>query len=164
MSLTIFDNMFTIRVYGIVINQKGEVLLTDEYRMGQRMTKFPGGGLQYGEGTLDCLRREFAEELGCIPLNFRHFYTTDYFQPTALIHPPKQLISIYYEVDIERLDALPVTGKVFDFEEVEGAQTFRWVPLALFTAGDVTFPVDKKVAEMIRNRAMDQGRAAVTSP
>jgi 8-oxo-dGTP pyrophosphatase MutT (NUDIX family) len=49
--------MFNIRVYGLVIRQ-GKVLLTDEIRFGIPMTKFPGGGLKPGEGTVDCLRRE----------------------------------------------------------------------------------------------------------
>jgi 8-oxo-dGTP diphosphatase len=141
--------MFTIRVYGIVVNRKGEILLTDEYRMGQRMTKFPGGGLHYGEGTLECLKREFQEELDRVPFNIRHFYTTDFFQPTALITPPKQLISIYYEVDIEHVETIPVTERVFDFDEVEGAQTFRWIKTEHLNASVLTFPIDQKVAEML---------------
>jgi len=44
------------------------------------MTKFPGGGLQFGEGTIDCIKREFREELGCEIGVLKHFYTTDYFQ------------------------------------------------------------------------------------
>jgi hypothetical protein len=41
---------FNIRVYGLLINKQQEVLVTDEYRIGMYMTKFPGGGLEYGEG------------------------------------------------------------------------------------------------------------------
>ena len=142
--------MFTIRVYGILINEKEEVLLTDEFRMGKRMTKFPGGGLQYGEGTIDCLKREFIEELGQEPFNIKHLYTTDYYQSTALVDPPRQLISIYYTLDVEAPGRIEVTEKIFDFEDVEGAQTFRWVPLIALSPDDVTYPVDKKVAGMIR--------------
>lgn len=142
--------MFTIRVYGILINEKEEVLLTDEFRMGKRMTKFPGGGLQYGEGTVDCLKREFMEELRQEPFNIKHLYTTDYYQPTALVDPPRQLISIYYTLDVEAPERIEVTEKIFDFKDVEGAQTFRWVPLKELSHDAVTYPVDKKVASMIR--------------
>ncbi len=37
--------IFNIRVYALLINEKNEVLITDEFRFGKEMTKFPGGGL-----------------------------------------------------------------------------------------------------------------------
>ncbi|GAJ02545.1 unnamed protein product, partial [marine sediment metagenome] len=49
---------FVVRVYGLIINDKKEVLLTDEYQLGMKMTKFPGGGLEFGEGPVDCIKRE----------------------------------------------------------------------------------------------------------
>ena len=58
------NTRFTIRVYGILLNERQEVLLSDESYMGYRFTKFPGGGLEYGEGTVDCLKREIREETG----------------------------------------------------------------------------------------------------
>nr|MCU0376467.1 NUDIX domain-containing protein [Chitinophagaceae bacterium] len=56
--------MFNVRVYGILINEQGELLVADEKIRGGYYTKFPGGGLEFGEGTRDCLVREFQEELG----------------------------------------------------------------------------------------------------
>ena len=53
---------FNIRVYGIVI-QNGEILLSNEHYGEHEFVKFVGGGLQQGESTIDCLRREFKEEL-----------------------------------------------------------------------------------------------------
>ncbi len=80
------NTRFTIRVYGIILNDRNEVLLSDESYRGHRFTKFPGGGLEYGEGTLDCLRREIREETGCRIEILRHLYTTDFFQE-SLFHP-----------------------------------------------------------------------------
>ena len=56
--------MFSIRVYGILINEQRQVLVSDELIHGMKITNFPGGGLEPGEGTRDCLKREFMEETG----------------------------------------------------------------------------------------------------
>lgn len=72
--------MFNVRVYGILINEKKQVLVSDEYIRGQYYTKFCGGGLEFGEGTRDCLKREFLEEMNLNIEVTRHLYTTDFFQ------------------------------------------------------------------------------------
>lgn len=75
------EGSFNIRVYAIIFNANSDsILLSDEFRMGMRMSKFPGGGLHYGEGTIDCLMREAIEEFGEEIEIVSHFYTTDYFQ------------------------------------------------------------------------------------
>ena len=51
-----------VRVYGILIHEN-KLLVSDEYIKGMKITKLPGGGLEHGEGTIDCLKREFKEEL-----------------------------------------------------------------------------------------------------
>src|SRR5438128_11218936 len=86
---------FNVRVYGILINEKKQVLVSDEFIRGNYYTKFPGGGLEFGEGTRDCLRREFKEEMNLEVEVGDHIYTTDFFQLSAF-HPGQQIISIYY--------------------------------------------------------------------
>ena len=87
--------MFNIRVYGILINENNQLLVSDEYIRGEYYTKFPGGGLEFGEGTRDCLKREFKEEMDLDVEIGEHIYTTDYFQMSAF-NPEHQIISIYY--------------------------------------------------------------------
>ncbi|MCF8302118.1 MAG: NUDIX domain-containing protein [Bacteroidales bacterium] len=143
---------FNIRVYGIYIENR-ELLVTDEFRLGIRMTKLPGGGLQLGEGTIDCLRREAREELNTEIEVLEHFYTTDYFQPTRLLHSTQQLISIYYRIELHKPFGFNISQKPFDFEkDIDGAQSFRFIPLEKLGPDTMTMPVDKKVAEMIRER------------
>jgi ADP-ribose pyrophosphatase YjhB (NUDIX family) len=141
---------FIIRVYGIILNEYNEVLLTDEYRQGMKMTKFPGGGLHFGEGPIDCLRREFREECNGQEIkNIRHFYTTDFFQE-AFFYENHQLISIYYLAALNGPVAFRITGKLFDFEKMEdGSQCFRWLNLKDASPGMLTFPVDKLVLSML---------------
>src|SRR3954447_10752767 len=89
--------MFSIRVYGILRDSKNRVLVSDEYIRGNYYTKFPGGGLELGEGTRDCLKREFKEEMNLEVEVGEHIYTTDYYQVSAF-NPAHQIISIYYFV------------------------------------------------------------------
>ncbi|HRP88496.1 MAG TPA: NUDIX hydrolase [Edaphocola sp.] len=129
---------FNVRVYGIAINSKNEVLLSYEQYKGFEFTKFPGGGLEYGEGTLAGLKREFEEEIGIEPFNFRHFYTTDFFQKSVV--NDTQIISIYYLVDLPNYQQVPQhsdTGTLF-FQKI--------VPQLLDI---VNLPIDKEVAKML---------------
>ena len=139
---------FVIRVYGIVINARQEVLITDEFQLGMKMTKFPGGGLQFGEGPIDCLKREFREECNGQEIkNIRHFYTTGFFQK-ALFFENHQLISIYYLADLAEPLKFSITDKPFDFEEMKnGNQSFRWVQLKNLKTDELSFPIDKFVAK-----------------
>jgi 8-oxo-dGTP diphosphatase len=141
---------FIIRVYGIVFNDKNEVLLTDEFQLGMKMTKFPGGGLQFGEGTTECLVREFKEECNGQELeNIRHYYTTDYFQK-ALFFENHQLISIYYLTDLIMPLRFKISEKPFDFEKPEnGSQSFRWANLTETTYDELSFPIDKVVFQQL---------------
>ncbi len=148
-------SQFNIRVYGLLIDD-GKILLTDEYRLGIFMTKFPGGGLRYGEGTIDCLKREFLEELKMPVEIISHFYTTDFFQPTLLLPSPMQLINIYYLVRAEKPYPFKATDKKNDFRDIaDGAQCFRWVALKELTEEEMTLPVDKVVARMLKDMTRD---------
>lgn len=143
------EKRFNIRVYGILINDNNEILITDEIRMGMQMTKFPGGGLIHGEGTIGCIKREFKEELNIEIDVVKHFYTTDYFQASAF-NSNDQLISIYYIVKPTSPLNIKLKNK-FEFEEkTEGAQLFRWIKINDLQESDFTFPIDKKVAELLK--------------
>lgn len=141
---------FVIRVYGLIINGKNEVLLSDEFQMEMKMTKFPGGGLELGEGTIDCLKREFNEECNGQELDdIHHFYTTDFYQK-AFFFENHQLISIYYTAKLVDPIKFSVSEKSFDLKKMEnGNQSFRWVKIKQLTENDLTFPIDKIVARKL---------------
>ena len=50
--------LFNVRVYGVLLDDEKRLLVSDEFIRGQYITKLPGGGLEIGEGTRDCLQRE----------------------------------------------------------------------------------------------------------
>jgi ADP-ribose pyrophosphatase YjhB (NUDIX family) len=149
--------MFNLRVYGILINNKKQVLVSDEFIRGKYYTKFPGGGLELGEGTRDCLKREFKEEMNLQVDIGEHIYTTDYYQ-TSAFNPDHQIISIYYFVNALEPITAPLRIKEFDFdedqmkiyEEVKEIETFRFIDWHLFSADSLTLPIDKIVADIIK--------------
>ena len=108
--------MFTIRVYGILINEAKQVLVSDEYIRGGYYTKFPGGGLELGEGTRDCLQREFIEEMNLKVAVGDHIYTTDIYQRSAF-NNAHQIVAIYYLVQALEPILTPLKTIPFDFDE-----------------------------------------------
>ena len=141
---------FTIRVYGLIINTRNEVLVSDEFQLNMKMTKFPGGGMHFGEGTVDCLKREMREECDQEIEGMEHFYTTDFYQK-ALFGDDYQLISIYYSARLKEPVQLRVSTSAFDFSEmINGNQSFRWVAAEELNSGEFTFPIDKHVALLLK--------------
>src|ERR1700742_2875772 len=109
---------FNVRVYGLLINDQNEVLISDEQEYGMRFTKFPGGGLELGEGLIDGLKREFMEECNAEIDILSHFYTTDFYVKSAF--NDTQIISVYYLIKNINALTFPIKTKVFDFDKVEG--------------------------------------------
>ena len=154
--------MHTIRVYGILINEKKQVLVSDEFIRGNYYTKFPGGGLEFGEGTRDCLKREFMEEMNLKVEVGQHIYTTDFFQLSAF-NPAHQIVSIYYAAKALEEIRAPLRTQPFDFDEREmkiygeknETETFRFIDWQDFSADTVTLPIDKIVADMVKAQPFD---------
>ncbi|MEP6682071.1 MAG: NUDIX domain-containing protein [Parafilimonas sp.] len=148
-------NRFTVRVYGILLDDNKRILVSDEFIRGDYFTKFPGGGLELGEGTKDCVQREFKEETGLDIVVGDHIYTTDYFQQSAF-NPNDQIISIYYYVHAKDINSLQVKTKVFDFELHQIADTkgqsevLRWVEWNNLNEDAVSLPIDKIVVRILK--------------
>lgn len=150
-------SLFNIRVYGILLNADKQVLVSDELIRGSYITKFPGGGLEFGEGTRDCLQREFKEEMDLHVEIGEHLYTTDYFQISAF-NPAHQIISIYYAARALEPIRVPLRTKPFDFDEAQlkvyeekkETETFRFINWEDFSPEQLTLPIDKIVAGLIK--------------
>lgn len=146
------QHRFNIRVYGILINSNKEVLISDECRFKTFFTKFPGGGLEWGEGIKDCLIREFKEELNIEIEVGELYYCTDFFI-TSAFKETDQLISIYYLVNYSKKDDLSFTEHTIPFQEE--IEKFRWIPLKEITENTFTFPIDKLVAKKLNHSTTD---------
>ena len=149
--------MFNLRAYGILINSHQQILVSDEYIRGKYFTKFPGGGgVELGEGTRDCLKREFKEEMNLKIEVMEHIYTTDFFQPSVFKNGD-QIVSVYYFVKPLEPITISLTVKPFDYtteqlgiyDKVKQIETFRFIDLARFNPESVNLPIDKIVAKML---------------
>ena len=145
---------FNLRVYGLLIKDKTEILLSDEYVLDTYMTKLPGGGLEFGEGPEDCIKRECIEELGQEIEIIDHFYTTGFYQK-ALYYTDHQLISIYYLIRLKNSPQFKISTKAFDFpDKTNGNQSFRWVNIQDFDEDTMNFPIDKFVFKMLKKKIL----------
>ena len=140
---------FTIRVYGLLV-EAGRVLVSDEVIRGRHITKFPGGGMEFGEGPLDALVREIREELGIEAMDLVHYYTTEFFQQSTFHSTPMQVMSLYYTFRTDNTDAL---AAVIDGDgrkaESDSGEVFRWLMLKEARAEDLSLPIDRIVMRML---------------
>lgn len=129
----------TLRVYVFLKNPKNEILLLDEKSGKHRFTKLPGGGLELGEGILDCLKRELKEELNIENVALQQFYTSEKFISSKL-HANTQVIAVYYH------GATDVTSISINDNETN-LLNLHWVPQRELTAEHFTFQMDKDALE-----------------
>lgn len=147
---------FNVRVYGLLFDPGRKTLLVSEETVkDHRILKFPGGGLQFGEGPKACIRREFLEECGLEVQVEEHFYTTDFFQASAF-NPEEQVISIYYRVSAaqELLSSIPDQDEQGKGERQERC---RWEPVERIGPERFDLPIDQEVARMVNERFNSRG-------
>lgn len=138
---------FNVRVYGLLKNDRQEVLITDEFRFNQAFTKFPGGGLEFGEGLADGLKREFLEELSLEIEVGELFFVNDFYQESAF-NPNHQLLIFYFWVSAKNWQNIKANREKQIL--TQDGEMPRWISLKNISAEEMTFPVDKIVAEKIK--------------
>ena len=136
-------NSFNIRVYGLIL-ESGSILLSKELIMGEEVIKFPGGGLEHGEGLIEGLNREFKEELGQRIYNVKHYYTTDFFQRSSF-KLTDQLISIYYTGKLKH----KVVNKINKPKKEQ--PVFIWEKLERLNEVKFKFPIDQLIIKKLKS-------------
>ncbi|MCE2703853.1 MAG: NUDIX hydrolase [Bacteroidota bacterium] len=149
----------SVRVYGVLRDEQGRVLVSDEKIRGDLFTKFPGGGLEFGEGTRDCLVRELKEELNLSVQADDHIYTTDFFQRSAF-NEAHQILSIYYglialeplNIDLDKKPFTFTEESIASYAATQQMESFRLIPWEQFNAEAMSLPIDKVVATLLKSR------------
>lgn len=138
----ILPKFFRIGVYGILY-ENNKILLTKENIKGQKVIKFPGGGLQFGEGTIDALKREFLEELNTPIDIIHHIYTTDFYVQSAF-DKNYQVLAIYYQVKSKHKFSMT------DFQM--NNILFFWKDIKEINKNILTFDTDKRALAYFLNQ------------
>lgn len=139
---------FNLRVYALITNELDEILISDECRFGQFFSKFPGGGVEYGEGIQAALMRELKEELNLHIQQMEFYYFNEFHQASAF--DQSDLIAFYYRIQINK-NELPVSeGYEYPFTIEQEKQ--RWVPISSLQSKELTFPIDRFVYEKLKNQ------------
>ena len=132
-----------IRVYATAIKDEKVLVLHEEYA-GEQLMKLPGGGLEFGEGLLDCLHREFEEELNVKINILGHLYTQEDFV-VSRFRDNEQLLTVYYLVEIiDENDFLIMDSCI---EKTE------WIPINT-DENPFILPVDKIAFEKLKERLL----------
>lgn len=124
--------------------------MADELIGGREFTKFPGGDIEFSEGSADAAWREAMEEFGQEIELTGHFYTTDFFILSAF-RDTDQIISIYYTAILKAKQVFLTTERPFDFKQKEkNKESFRGMCLAELSADIFQFPDDKEVVMLLK--------------
>jgi ADP-ribose pyrophosphatase YjhB (NUDIX family) len=143
---------FNVRIYGILIH-RNQILLSEETYGRQTFTKFPGGGLEWGEGTIDALKREFVEELNLEIEIKSHFYTTDFMQ-ISMFNRDHQIIGIYYIVETKNVE-----HEIFENQTLKiNNQIFKWKNYAELNVLDVSLPIDRHVVHLLKEGRLNKNQ------
>jgi 8-oxo-dGTP diphosphatase len=142
---------FNIRVYGLLINEDNRVLISDERRNNFSFSKFPGGGLEFGEGIKDALIREFQEELSIDIMVGDLFYFNEHFQVSAF-NPKHQLLSFYYLVTSPQSQLVGMED--YNVPLLQDGEKQRWAEINTYLLDEMTFPIDKiAVSKLIQSKS-----------
>jgi ADP-ribose pyrophosphatase YjhB (NUDIX family) len=138
---------FNLRVYALIIEQE-YILVSRELIMGKYLYKFPGGGLEYGEGLIEGLQRESMEEMNQNLKDIEHFYTTDFYLQSQFDYKD-QLIAIYYKAKLTSKINNKLKVPIKDFP------VFEWKKIIDLSEEDLHFPTDKFVFNLLKNHNID---------
>ena len=133
---------FNVRIYAL-LEHKGKVLVIHEPFQGKLIYKFPGGGLEFGEGTKDCLKREFKEELNLDVEIGSHIFTQDFFVLNAF-DPTEQVLLIYYKATVSEKSLAQL--KILDADINE----LLWIEVNDLDSNQFTLDADKVVVDLYK--------------
>ena len=146
--------LFNIRVYALIV-KNNRLLISEEQHGAFFLRKFPGGGLQFGEGVLQALHRELKEELDADVDSASLLCITEDFV-VSFLNNKQQVIGVHYLVDLKQ-DYSDEFLNNNHLELENGHIQFKWVLIDSLTAEDFTSSVDKSAFEKLKQYLLERG-------
>ena len=156
------DGRLNVRVYMMVTRQhpqtgQPQVLVSYERLPRGGVMKFPGGGLEWGEGTTACLRREALEELGQ-PLEVGRLVHVSQRAHISSFDPNHQVIAVHYEARLEgpvEFEDDGVLEDVFGKRVPMMHQRLGWRDVHSLEASEFQFASDREAWNAWRSQGSD---------
>ena len=146
--------LFNVRVYALIV-KNNRLLISEEQHGGVFLRKFPGGGLQFGEGIVQALHRELKEELNADVESEKLLCVTEDFV-VSFLNNKQQVIGVHYWVELKQ----DYSDNHLDNNRVElenGYIHFKWVMIDELKADDFSSPVDKSAFEKLKIFLLERG-------
>jgi 8-oxo-dGTP diphosphatase len=121
---------FNARCYAFIVSTQNKVLVMNERWKGADLQKLPGGGLELGEGMIECLE-------AWQPLTWKHHYVPTHCF-TSQFRPDEQLILNYFLAD-QRVEQ----SQWRIIPEDENLLGMQWLPLENASAQWFTLESDR---------------------
>lgn len=137
----------TSRVYGFLINNSKQVLVSAERFNGIPLIKFPGGGVEWGEGLQEALIREFKEELKISIGVKENIYFND-FPVESAIDKRYQVQAFFYHV--EPLEPMRFSTVLSLKPPEKNTENFIWVDLKNLSEELFTYEIEKEAVKALR--------------
>ena len=123
------EKRIRIRVGGLLLNRKGELLLVYHKKKGRSYWLFPGGGVEYGEGIEKALKREFKEELS---LRVKKVHNLVFAHDTVYPGKKRHILNLYFRVSVENTRKVKLNPdsvlKGSEFVTIEKFRKFLFYP------------------------------------
>ena len=137
----------TSRVYGFLINNSKQVLVSAERFNGIPLIKFPGGGVEWGEGLQEALIREFKEELKISIGVKENIYFND-FPVESVIDKRYQVQAFFYHV--EPLEPMRFSTVLSLKPPEKNTENFIWVDFKNLSEELFTYEIEKEAVKALR--------------
>ena len=123
------NNQIRIRVGGLLLNKKGELLLVNQKKKGRSYWLFPGGGVEFGEDVETALKREFKEELSLKIIKVENLV---FAHDTVYPGKKRHILNLYFRVNVENTRKLRLNPdrvlKGSEFVTIKKFRKFMFYP------------------------------------
>ncbi len=134
----------TVRVYGFLEDADGRVLVSAERFRGQPLVKYPGGGVEWGEGLREALVREFLEELQ-LEVFVEELIFFNEFSVISAFDPQVQVFSFFYRVRARGPMAFATSAQV-EIPDEDGERAV-WVSRADLATLTFTYMIEQEATK-----------------